>query len=197
MGSGEKGAARKMRRTKNLGSLSTVQHRADLCELVAGVTTVTGGAGGWVVFRFGLGRGREASSSMEQRMHKRESERVQKKLFVAMDGWLRMDTAQSKRTRKGSLAPLTARRPLFRSVCAIHVIFCLRNGEGITPVERMTTVRDGITSNYRLSVVFSSSMAADQASVGQQIIARDGIFHCRCSSSVLSYAVKALCERVS
>ena len=39
-----------------------------------------------VVFRFGLGRGRKARSSREQRMHKRESEKAQKKAFVAMAG---------------------------------------------------------------------------------------------------------------
>ena len=105
-------------------------YKADLCVLVAGGTSVTGGAK-WLVFlRFGLGRGREARSSMEQRMHKRESERAQKKLFVAMDGWLRTKAVQNKRSRTG-LAPLAARRPLFRSVCAIHVIFCLRNGERV------------------------------------------------------------------
>ena len=61
-------------------------YKADLCVLVAGGTSVTGGAK-WLVFlRFGLGRGREARSSMEQRMHKRESERAQKKLYVAMAG---------------------------------------------------------------------------------------------------------------
>lgn len=56
-----------------------------------------------VVLRFGLGRGREARSSMEQRMHKRESERAGEKLFVAMDGWLRTKAAQSKRSKTGSL----------------------------------------------------------------------------------------------
>ena len=73
-----------MRSTKVLGSPGT----GLICVVYAG---------GWwyscyrrsewlVVLRFGLGRGREARSSMEQRMHKRESERAQKKLFVAMAG---------------------------------------------------------------------------------------------------------------
>ena len=62
------------------------QYRADLCVLVAGGTAVTGGAKWLVVLRFGLGRGREARSSREQRMHKRESEKAQKKAFVAMAG---------------------------------------------------------------------------------------------------------------
>lgn len=136
---------------------------------------------------------------MEQRMHKRESERAQKKLFVAMDGWWRTKAVQSKRSRTG-LAPLTARRPLFRSVCAIHVVFVSKEWrKGSTPVERTTTVRDdGITSStaFRLYVM-GSSMAADQAFVGQQVIARDGIFHCRCSSSVLFLCGEGICERVS
>jgi hypothetical protein len=86
-------------------------YKADLCELVAGGTAVTGGAKWLVVLRFSLGRGLEARSSMEQRMHKRESEKGHKKLFVAMDGWLRTNAVQSKRSRTG-LAPLTARSTL-------------------------------------------------------------------------------------
>jgi hypothetical protein len=116
-----------MRSTKVLGSPGTVCTRL-ICVSWWLVVQLSQESEWLVVFRFGLGRGREARSSREQRMHKRESERAQKKLFVAMDG--------------------TARRPLFRSVCAIHAVFCLRNGEGITPVERTTTVRDdGITSS--------------------------------------------------
>jgi hypothetical protein len=66
------------------GSWSS-QYRADLCVLVAGGTAYSSSE--WlVVFRFGLGRGREARSSREQRMHKRESEKAQKKAFVAMAG---------------------------------------------------------------------------------------------------------------
>jgi hypothetical protein len=135
-----------MRSTKVLGSPGTICTRL-ICVSWWLVVQLSQESEWLVVFRFGLGRGREARISREQRMHKRESERAQKKLFVAMDGWLGSKVVQSKRSRTGSLLSRHV-DPCSDRFARFMPFFCLRNGEGITPVERTTTVRDdGITSS--------------------------------------------------